>query len=493
MNFGDIKIPKKEFDAKWLDKAIEEGNEGQCIASAIQEHQEFVKLIEQANRYYIGFNDILCKEKTKDRVDRVYEQQITNPLRTANNQEPHSFYSIIVDQKISYGFSDRILLDSKNKKYNEELTKLANLLYGRIDYLALYSSNAGFSWLYYYINKNVEFRLQEYEASEIIPFYDYSEEKTLKYILRYFENVAILYKIEGYVKYSLDKQGIYQKEKTILGREKLNPYMTRKNIFGQQRKVAENWGRLPFIRFNNNITNTPDLLKLKPFIDAYDMIVSNYVNDVEDLQQLIFVLINYGGQNLEEFLQDLKKYKAIKIKRNGSGHDGGVETLKVDIPVEARIKLLEVIEQNIWNIGQAVNPKDLREAGKLSGVAIQQLYGLLELKTGLMIKQYYNSIEELIEAHKLYLKKAKKLDYTEENVEQIYTRTMIKNDAETIENCKNSVGIVSNKTILKNHPWVSDVEAEEKQIKKEEAEDMEYNDTFQKLTKEGEKNEESGQ
>ena len=70
---------------------------------------------------------------------------------------------------------------------------------------------------------------------------------------------------------------------------------------------------------------------------------------------------------------------------------------------------------------------------------------------------------------------------------------MIKNDAETIENCKNSVGIVSNKTILKNHPWVSDVEAEEKQIKKEEAEDMEYNDTFQKLTKEGEKNEESGQ
>ena len=110
-----------------------------------------------------------------------------------------------------------------------------------------------------------------------------------------------------------------------------------------------------------------------------------------------------------------------------------------------------------------------------------------------MIKQYYNSIEELIEAHKLYLKKAKKLDYTEENVEQIYTRTMIKNDAETIENCKNSVGIVSNKTILKNHPWVSDVEAEEKQIKKEEAEDMEYNDTFQKLTKEGEKNEKSGQ
>ena len=65
MNFGDIKIPKKEFDAKWMDKAIEEGNEGQYIAFVIQEHQEFVKLIEQANRYYIGFNDILCKEKQK--------------------------------------------------------------------------------------------------------------------------------------------------------------------------------------------------------------------------------------------------------------------------------------------------------------------------------------------------------------------------------------------------------------------------------------------
>ena len=44
---------------------------------------------------------------------------------------------------------------------------------------------------------------------------------------------------------------------------------------------------------------------------------------------------------------------------------------------------------------------------------------------------------------------------------------------------KDSVGVISKKTILKNHPFVEDVEEELKQLKKEEAETEGQQDTYQ--------------
>ena len=61
---------------------------------------------------------------------------------------------------------------------------------------------------------------------------------------------------------------------------------------------------------------------------------------------------------------------------------------------------------------------------------------------------------------------------------QTWTRTCIKNDTEQAQICKDSVGIVSKKTILKNHPLVEDADEELKQIEKEEKEVQEKADLY---------------
>ena len=61
---------------------------------------------------------------------------------------------------------------------------------------------------------------------------------------------------------------------------------------------------------------------------------------------------------------------------------------------------------------------------------------------------------------------------------QTWTRTRIKNDTEQAQICKDSVGIVSKKTILKAHPLVEDADAEIKQLEKEEKEAQEKADTY---------------
>ena len=58
---------------------------------------------------------------------------------------------------------------------------------------------------------------------------------------------------------------------------------------------------------------------------------------------------------------------------------------------------------------------------------------------------------------------------TVKNITQTWTRTSIRNDSELAEMCAKSVGIISNKTILKNHPFVENAEEEQKQIEKEDA------------------------
>lgn len=57
--------------------------------------------------------------------------------------------------------------------------------------------------------------------------------------------------------------------------------------------------------------------------------------------------------------------------------------------------------------------------------------------------------------------------------------------------CRDSVGIISRKTILKNHPFVEDAEAELKQLEKEEKEQQEKeNEYLQAFHADSEKEEE---
>ena len=68
---------------------------------------------------------------------------------------------------------------------------------------------------------------------------------------------------------------------------------------------------MPFIFFSNNDEGTSDLNDIKELIDSYDKIYSGFVNDLEDIQEIIFVLTNYG----ERLALRLKYYGKSTIPR----------------------------------------------------------------------------------------------------------------------------------------------------------------------------------
>ena len=55
---------------------------------------------------------------------------------------------------------------------------------------------------------------------------------------------------------------------------------------------------------------------------------------------------------------------------------------------------------------------------------------------------------------------------------QTWTRTKVRTDSELCEIAKNSVGIISNRTIVANHPWVENTERELQRIEEEDNKTM---------------------
>jgi len=63
-------------------------------------------------------------------------------------------------------------------------------------------------------------------------------------------------------------------------------------------------------------------------------------------------------------------------------------------------------------------------------------------------------------------------DFTKEEVTITFNTNLPMDESITIQNCQNSTGIVSKRTITSHHPWVTDLDAEVEQLEKEEKEEQ---------------------
>ena len=133
--------------------------------------------------------------------------------------------------------------------------------------------------------------------------------------------------------------------------------------------------------------------------------------------------------------------------------------------------MLEATRKAIFEQGQGFDPQP-ENFGNQSGEALKFMYSLLEMKTGLMETEFKLGFARLVRAI------CRSLSIQCDTIIQTWTRTCIKNDTEQAQICKDSVGIVSKKTILKAHPLVEDADAEIKQLEKEEKEAQEKVDTY---------------
>lgn len=425
-----------------------------------------LKKAEVALRYYLGDNDIMYR-KPKDKCDE--------PLRNADNRIAFNFHSLLVDQKASYMFTAPPLFDTKDDTLNEIVAATLGDGYAKkCKDLCVDASNAGVGWLHYWINEKKGFCYGVIPSMQVRPVYSLRLEKELEAVLRTYRMVDDngdewqIYEIWN------DKEcQAYRKRAEMFQPFDMFSYVNLDGMAEPTNTFRHDFGAVPFIPFPNNNVCTGDLDKIKNLIDSYDKTYSGFVDDLEDIQQVVFVLTNYGGADLKQFLSDLKYYKTIQVESAGSDDKSGVSTLTIDIPVEARDKLLDITRKAIFDMGQGIDPQQ-QGFDNTSGEAMKFLYSLLELKAGLMETEFRAGFGELVRAIGRYYGKEP------EQIVQTWTRTSIRNDAELVDMCQKSVGVISTKTILKNHPFVENAEDEEKELAAEKEQTAKETDIYRK-------------
>ncbi len=65
---------------------------------------------------------------------------------------------------------------------------------------------------------------------------------------------------------------------------------------------------------------------------------------------------------------------------------------------------------------------------------------------------------------------------SEKEVEITFNRDIAINESQAITDCQNSQGVISQKTIIKNHPWVENLDEELSQIEEEQSKAMSEED-----------------
>lgn len=130
--------------------------------------------------------------------------------------------------------------------------------------------------------------------------------------------------------------------------------------------------------------------------------------------------------------------------------------------------------------------KDDRMSGNPNQMNIQSMYSDIDLDMNGMELEYQAALEELLWFINMHLYNTGVGDYENEEVEIIFNRDMMLNEGEAIDNVAKSVGIISDETLIANHPWVTNVDNELERIQAQKDKEQEqYGLTFNPAMNEG--------
>ncbi|AXM89375.1 phage portal protein [Anoxybacillus ayderensis] len=468
------------FRAPWHEQVLSELSKGimtdeQLLAAIVKdwETSDKRKLMVLGERYY----------RTKMDIEKK-QQDIT---WRSNQKLAHDFVKKLVNQKVGYLLSKEPTIATENKTYRKMMQDMFDKrLLKTMKNLGKEAINKGIAFLYVYIDEKGELSFKKIPSEQIIPFWKDNDHEEIVSFIRVYEEVVYTNtqkQKQKKVEYHHPKGIKYY----VLQADSLVPDVLAGVETNYHFTINEKpylWERMPLIVFKYNEEEQPLIDCIKSLVDDYNLQASVNADLLADIPNFIYKLVNYGGTDLQEFLNDLNRYRAVKLDENGD-----VGKLQADLQTDAVEKELLRIRKAIYEFGRGVDTQD-ENLGNASGVALRYRYSDLDMDCNILETEFQSSLEQLIWFIDQYLLMTGKGDFTNEPISIIFNRDIIINESEVIANCQASVGILDDQTIRENHPWYTE-QVEERLKKQQEQEQMDngYQGAFQQQQKDGNVNE----
>lgn len=428
-------------------------------------------------RYYEGDTDILGRK----RLVVGEGGELIEAKNLANNKLVHNFVRKLVDQKVGYLLGLPLTVQTTNEEYQKRLNEIFDRSFMRLlKNLGKEAINKGKAWLHVYYNEDGELSFKKIPSEEIIPLWRDAAHTELDAVIRVYEVEAfegaekrVITKVEFW-----NRDGIFRyvyEDGILIPDVEVGEYAPHVMLDrGDGNAEGYNWERVPFVCFKYNDEELPLVKFVKSLVDDYDKHTSDNSNNLEDLPNSIYVLRNYDGTDLGEFRRNLSVFRAVKVS-----DDGGVDTINLNINTEAFKTHVEQLRKDIYEFGRGVDTQSERFGGDKSGVALKFLYADLDMDANIIETEFQASLEQLRWFIDQHIANMTGTDYSGEQVDFIFNRDIIINESDVINNAKASVGIISDETIIANHPWVTNVQSELERIEAQRQRDMSAFEDYQ--------------
>ena len=191
---------------------------------------------------------------------------------------------------------------------------------------------------------------------EFAPLYD-EEDGALKAGVRFWQIDqskplrATMYELDGYTDYIWVKN-----EGRILNETRSYIQNVRvSEADGTEIYDGENYPSFPIVPLWGNPQHQSEIVGIRTQIDAYDMVKSGFANDL-DTAQVYWILHNTGGMDDLDLAQFLERLHIVHAASVDDAAGTAVDAKTVDIPSDAREKLLDRLSSDLYKDYMAFDP-----------------------------------------------------------------------------------------------------------------------------------------
>ena len=413
------------------------------IITLMYEIETFDKKYSTNSDYYYGKHQILNREfddksKPNNRIVTNIPKYITQVRTGYFSSAPMSIDSI----NESYLADVRAVLDNNDFKH----------IFSQLD---TYCSIYGHAFLVMYLDDNGEIRIRPQKPTEWIMVYDNSLEQKPKFAIRYYcwwddiENQQ-MYDIELWT----DREIITYEGSPI--------------TLVETGRRDHYFGKLPVIEFMENESRQGAYESVINSIDAYELILRDTDNVVNYFSDCYLVLEGMD-QTEPEDIEKMKNNRVILIPEGTHA-----SFLQKNINETYNENLIKRLQEQIFVVACTPLLSDSSFSSNSSGVAIQ--FKLYSMEKSIQNKENifnagFNKMFSLIKT----ILNIRGASYTEEDqILLTFTRSLPLDLTSLADSISKLRGVVSNKTLMSQLDFVTDVRLEQEQMDKERQDEMDW-------------------
>ena len=232
------------------------------------------------------------------------------------------------------------------------------------------------------------------------------------------------------------------------------------------RETRHYFGEVPVVEYIANTERMGDFETIISLVDAYNLAVSDSVNDINYFNDAYLLLKNLIGTEPEE-IEEMKNNRAMLTDEEGDAkwlvkqvNDKHIENIK------------ERLVADIHKFSMTPNLQDEKFASNLSGVAISYKLIGLENKTAVRERKFATGIRyrnKLI----VNLLNVKGANFNPLDIKPVFTRNIPQNLNELVNTVVSLQDIVPNIELLSQLPFLEDPEKAQQDLEEQRKKDQE--------------------